>query len=66
MDLDQAVVITNHNDGYTVYYAIADVAAFVEFDALARWQTNPCAEVKRFIFSTSQHGCFFFGLSREL
>ncbi|CAB1018813.1 RNB domain-containing ribonuclease [Corynebacterium diphtheriae] len=33
MDLDQAVVITNHNDGYTVYYAIADVAAFVEFDA---------------------------------
>lgn len=33
MDLDQAVIITNHNDGYTVYYAIADVAAFVEFDA---------------------------------
>ena len=30
MDLDQAVHIERSGDGYTVYYAIADVAAFVQ------------------------------------
>jgi len=30
MDLDQALYIERNGDGYTVYYAIADVAAFVE------------------------------------
>jgi exoribonuclease R len=30
MDLDQAVHIERTGDGYTVYYAIADVAAFVQ------------------------------------
>ncbi|HEY0473461.1 MAG TPA: RNB domain-containing ribonuclease [Kribbella sp.] len=40
MDLDQAVYIERNGDGYTVYYAIADVAAFVQpgdpIDAEAR------------------------------
>ncbi|WP_112236577.1 RNB domain-containing ribonuclease [Kribbella monticola] len=30
MDLDQALHIERNGDGYTVYYAIADVAAFVQ------------------------------------
>lgn len=30
MDLDQALFIERNGDGYTVYYAIADVAAFVQ------------------------------------
>lgn len=30
MDLDQALHIERHDDGYVVHYAIADVAAFVE------------------------------------
>lgn len=30
MDLDQAVAIEAHGDGYRVFYAIADVAAFIE------------------------------------
>lgn len=29
MDLDQAMFVEQHGDGYRVYYAIADVAAFV-------------------------------------
>lgn len=29
MDLDQALFVEHHGDGYRVYYAIADVAAFV-------------------------------------
>lgn len=29
MDLDQALFVERHGDGYRVYYAIADVAAFV-------------------------------------
>ncbi|MDY5785218.1 RNB domain-containing ribonuclease [Corynebacterium sp.] len=35
-DLDQAVFIESAGDGYTVYYAIADVAAFVEPDSLTK------------------------------
>ncbi|MBK5217293.1 MAG: RNB domain-containing ribonuclease [Propionibacteriales bacterium] len=31
MDLDQALHIERDGDGYVVYYAIADVASFVEF-----------------------------------
>ena len=34
MDLDQAVAIAKSTAGYTVYYAIADVAAFVTADSL--------------------------------
>ncbi|MEV6524310.1 RNB domain-containing ribonuclease [Longispora sp. NPDC051575] len=30
MDLDQAMLLTRQGDGYRVYYAIADVAAFVD------------------------------------
>src|SRR5690606_13435847 len=30
MDLDQAMFVERHGDGYRVHYAIADVAAFVE------------------------------------
>ncbi|MGB8634978.1 MAG: RNB domain-containing ribonuclease, partial [Rhodanobacteraceae bacterium] len=30
MDLDQAMYMERHGDGYRVFYAIADVAAFVE------------------------------------
>ena len=29
MDLDQALYVETHGEGYRVYYAIADVAAFV-------------------------------------
>lgn len=39
-DLDQAVFLERHGDGYTVHYAIADVPAFValggQLDAVAR------------------------------
>ena len=35
-DLDQAVCINREGSGYTVYYAIADVAAFVEPEGLTR------------------------------
>ncbi|AKK03596.1 RNB domain-containing ribonuclease [Corynebacterium epidermidicanis] len=45
MDLDQAVAITALTDGYRVYYAIADVAAFIhpgselEAESIRRGQT---------------------------
>ncbi|WP_342318146.1 RNB domain-containing ribonuclease [Corynebacterium mayonis] len=35
-DLDQAVCIEKDGEGYIVYYAIADVAAFVEPDSLVK------------------------------
>jgi exoribonuclease R len=40
MDLDQAVHIAKNGDGYTVYYAIADVAAWVEPGGLVDEETH--------------------------
>jgi exoribonuclease R len=40
MDLDQAVHIAKNGDGYTVHYAIADVAAWVEPGGLVDAETH--------------------------
>lgn len=40
MDLDQAVHIAKNGDGYTVHYAIADVAAWVEPGGLVDQETH--------------------------